>query len=1035
MTDFIVGPWKGVRDLLDPYGVPKQYLTRARNIYMPDLPAPSSVYGRPGFALKNPSIPLADAGDGRVGQAVAFATLEDGTTVNFLVCGGRLYRCSAGFLTREDVTPDELTIDPEARVYLTPFSNRLVITDGVHTPGVLDDLNGTVTFEEIDYDGSGTAWKAYGPATVWEGSLFFIVRQVGAENRTVRHAWSQPDDPFTGDKQEGVGIGGNDAYDNEWDMVQNGMSPLMGMVGSNLALYYFRDGAIGYLTGAVNDLRTTATHDAIDEAEGTRAPASFVTYGNAIYFVDVAGKPFRIAGGKLTDLSKQFRRQVTRERTRWPDVTARTACAVLVPEHDVVLFAIWSPDPENATLQYPTVLYAFHADTGTYIGEWTIEHVAIHAMGTHIGINGEPQLVILGHKIARDEGDQVATDGGYIWVLSAVDEEVWKDNGNVPEIFATSNRVGFSPLKNLNTDQCVAIVGAVTETEPDLVPVSIEILPEESNIEPGEIVELTAIVKNARGQILDMQPDVWISDNPTGVSVDGAGVAEGLQAGVTANITAELTYNGTTITSNQAVVNVAGDTTPATIEVTPEEMELYPTQTGGVTAVVKNADGFVIPDAVVVWHTSDAAKATVASTGDLTGTVTGVDDAGTCNIYATSDAATSNNCVVTCIEDVSTVPATIEVTPTSMSLEAGQVGEVTAVVKNIFGDVILGSEVVWHTSDAAKATVASTGDLTGDVTGVAGSGTCNIYATCGPATSNNCVVTCIEDTVLIFVNDNEEQVINYPTPKQLAKFYWLRVNSGSGLVQALIVGAGGGGAGVFGSGVAGGGGGGGGVIGRDGNEFWFDVEPGDYLVEVGGRGREGSSGASLADGINGGDSEIFGERTEGGGGGACVNNLGLGNNRNGWAGGSGGGAGQVVGAGTHTGGAGTAGQGEDGAGTTDAGSSAGLIGGGGGGAAEDATDKNGGDGAISSITGVATRYGGGGGGGNGDGSAVGVGAGGLGGGGTPGSSPHGTDSLGGGGGASRRQGGATSPGRGGSGVVIVRIPVESGIDAEIVDYP
>jgi DNA-binding CsgD family transcriptional regulator len=88
-------------------------------------------------------------------------------------------------------------------------------------------------------------------------------------------------------------------------------------------------------------------------------------------------------------------------------------------------------------------------------------------------------------------------------VLSAVDEEVWMDNGHVPDIRATTHRIGYSPANQINTDQAVAIVGAVTETEPDLVPVSIEIAPEESTIDPGETVALVTIAQPSRASTVD----------------------------------------------------------------------------------------------------------------------------------------------------------------------------------------------------------------------------------------------------------------------------------------------------------------------------------------------------------------------------------------------------------------------------------------------------------------------------------------------------------------------------------------------------
>ena len=384
-------------------------------------------------------------------------------------------------------------------------------------------------------------------------------------------------------------------------------------------------------------------------------------------------------------------------------------------------------------------------------------------------------------------------------------------------------------------------------------------------------------------------------------------------------------------------------------------------------------------------------------------------------------------------------PLSLEITPTSATLNPTDTQLFTAVVKDANDEVLEGYTVTWESETEATGTIASTTALTGTFTAIA-EGTSNVTARIDSLglVSNTAVVTVANDvfTVLTFVNDNENDVINYPTREQAQRFYYLRVNSGSGNVEYLVVGAGGGGCHVGGTGVAGGGGGGGRV--RSGT---LAVSPGDYLVEVGGRGRRGDS-ISVADGVAGGDSVLYEGPTTGatpiraegggGGGGSAAQN-----SRNGHDGGCGGGAGCTINASpaTHTGGA-AAGTYGDGADMTDATSAGGLKGGGGGGAGEDATDEgqDGGDGVSSDITGSAQYYGGGGGGGNGNSSAYGVGTGGLGGGGTPGdeATVDGDDETGGGGGATRRQPSHVRSGYGGTGVVIIRFNAGD-IDAEIAE--
>jgi len=219
-------------------------------------------------------------------------------------------------------------------------------------------------------------------------------------------------------------------------------------------------------------------------------------------------------------------------------------------------------------------------------------------------------------------------------------------------------------------------------------------------------------------------------------------------------------------------------------------------------------------------------------------------------------------------------------------------------------------------------------------------------------------------------------------------------------VQYLVI-AGGGGGGNFVGGVSNGGGGGAGgyrcsVSGESSGQLSAAESPMSvtagvsYSITVGGGGAAQTAGSSSS--ISGtGLSTI----TSTGGG------LGSGSSAGG-SGGSGGGGNSAS-----DGGAGTAGQGFNGAGNV-----GGFRGGGGGGAGGNPSDQVGGAGISSSISGSSVARGGGGGGGG-----SGTSTGGSGGGGTGGSS-GGTANTGGGGGGGFGAGGLS----GGSGVVIIRHP-------------
>jgi hypothetical protein len=462
---------KGVRDLDDPYSVPPNYLMRGRNLYLPDPGSGAGVRARPGFGLANADDPLGTVDSGRIGQAVVYATIEDGSRINFVCSGGKLYRVDPTFGIRVDVTPAAMPIDPGARVHMTPFSNRLCINDDLNPPWVASNLTATpVTGTVIVYSDPDVPWRAYGPGVVFDGSIVWLVRYRDTESRTARIAWSEPDDPLSGYFQTGP-----PAFDAEWDVIENSAETIYALNGENLALDYFRDTAIGYLSGSLGpDFRTDATKDAIDDAVGTRSPQTIRSFGNYTWFADSLGRVHRFKrGGGLEASWLQHRRVETLAPTGFMDATARSSCAEIVPELNLYVVALWSPDPTQNLPQFPTTLYAFHASTGQYVGEWVIgPGIAVHSMGVLIGAEGRKVLAVLGTKEAATSPQELGA-GGYLWTLSSLADGIWTDNGEVPDILTRSGGLGYDPDIVLTVDEVVAVVQEVV-TDP--TPVEIDIV-------------------------------------------------------------------------------------------------------------------------------------------------------------------------------------------------------------------------------------------------------------------------------------------------------------------------------------------------------------------------------------------------------------------------------------------------------------------------------------------------------------------------------------------------------------------------------
>ena len=639
--------WKGVRDVVDPYSVPANYLLRARNVYLPEVGSGVGAYARPGFRLKNTAAQLATGG---YGQAVQYATIEDGTVYNFFACGGKLYRSDASLLVFTDVTPAGITINATARVFITPFSNRIIVNDGVHTPWVGSSLAATpIIGTKIQYNNVGADWIAYGPAVIYQDSPFFVVKQRDGEGvdtgtpqkRIARVAWGFVDDPFTGYRQLN--------YDFEWDVIQNGANPIYALWSTNLAMYYFRNDSIGTFTGDVGpDLKTTANHDSIDQAIGTRAPASFAAFGNILYFLDELGRPHRFIVGKgLDPIWKQLRRVVPNTNSVFPAYTAYTACGQIVPELDLYLVAIYAPDVNVGTNQHATVLYAFDAATGKYVGDWTIAGgIAIHAMGTVVDSSGQKRLAIIGSKDVPSS-PQVAGAGGYVWVLGLLADGKWTDGDDdtsvVPEISITAAPVPYQADTVYNIDRVVAIV---SEQTGDTTPKTIAITPAEATINVGGQQQYVAVVRNAAGVILDLQPDIWTSSAPAKATIDDAGLATGVADGDT-NITATLSLYG--LVSNTAVLHVFDPELATSIEIAPDTATINVAETQQLVATVRNGHGDILVGYPIdSWVSDTPADASVDSDGLVTGVALG---AAGITAHITTPALTSNTSTITVTDD------------------------------------------------------------------------------------------------------------------------------------------------------------------------------------------------------------------------------------------------------------------------------------------------------------------------------------------------------------------------------------------------
>lgn len=262
----------------------------------------------------------------------------------------------------------------------------------------------------------------------------------------------------------------------------------------------------------------------------------------------------------------------------------------------------------------------------------------------------------------------------------------------------------------------------VTVTAPTIPVTSFQLHTDAVPSQPMEgdpSVRLTATVmpENATDKSIS-----YVSDNPSVVSVNNAGVLTFLKAG-TAQITA--TANGGNVPDQYCVIHVRARPLISSVTVTPHDISL---PIGGKAALSVRVEG-AAPDKSVSWISSTPSAVSVDSAGQVTvrsGATVG--DKITITAKSNADPREDDICVVTVIDplvpSITAVNITSPSTPAYTYVDPGQTIQLSAAV--IPAGAYGGENIAWTSSDRSKATV----DRNGIVTGVA-PGKVEITATAG----------------------------------------------------------------------------------------------------------------------------------------------------------------------------------------------------------------------------------------------------------------------------------------------------------------
>jgi hypothetical protein len=292
------GPFKGMRDSLDPSSARRDYATLLQNVYARDPERGTAVIGRPGFAQLGSQV---NSGV-RVQRFYQFTKL-DGTEISFFVAGGEIYTINWGarthsrVVTTANLTTAVVTLSTTARVFCVTFADKVVISDGVNKPFAWDGTSGAGGITPITGAATG-GW--YGQPVVHYGKLMGIR---AAERSTFE--WSEE-----GQINTGYETGG---YLNVWTLGQTDQEPLFALIPTNEQLGVLRGRSATAITGAVTEeFASTGTREALSDSIGTESPASVVYANGRVHFVDADLRPHVwIPGGGIVPAWEDFSETIT----------------------------------------------------------------------------------------------------------------------------------------------------------------------------------------------------------------------------------------------------------------------------------------------------------------------------------------------------------------------------------------------------------------------------------------------------------------------------------------------------------------------------------------------------------------------------------------------------------------------------------------------------------------------------------------------------------------------------------------------------
>ena len=367
----------------------------------------------------------------------------------------------------------------------------------------------------------------------------------------------------------------------------------------------------------------------------------------------------------------------------------------------------------------------------SHVGQWYC--VEAHAQLNDAGLsNGMFEFWINGNLEARETGLNWLGSFSAYGINALFFENYWNTGSPVAQERYFDNIV-------ISTEP-IGCVGSGPPPPPPPPPppapvAQVVVSPASANDTVGQKQQFTATVKDSSGNVLSGRTVTWASNNNGVATVDANGLGSGVASG-TATITAtsESVNGGATVTVTTPTPTVPGTVSDLTIVgSTDSSVTLSFTEVNDGTGKPASYDVRSTAGASLTWSlaksvTQGSCATPVAGSAigsKRTCTVLGLAAGTTYSFELVAFRGTLNvNAVFGDLSNVATGPtparpASVTVSPSSVSDTVGQKQQFTATVKDANGNILPGPTVSWSSSNAAVATVSGSGYATAVSAGTA----------------------------------------------------------------------------------------------------------------------------------------------------------------------------------------------------------------------------------------------------------------------------------------------------------------------------